>query len=133
MRCRAHPNPAPSGRATHTESPRREEPPCPKAPCWPSRSSTPPPSIHPTTSPGGDHPCRKPPGGRTNPRPPRPQNHQQRPPGEISSAQQPVSLPSGTSLTSKQQISIAESDTFFVASASAAGDVDVSHRGGNPG
>ncbi|MET8537442.1 pyridoxamine 5'-phosphate oxidase family protein [Streptomyces sp. NPDC005065] len=62
-----------------------------------------------------------------------PQYIQQRIPGEISSAQQPVSLSSGTSLTPREQISIAEADTFFVASASTAGDADVSHRGGNPG
>jgi predicted pyridoxine 5'-phosphate oxidase superfamily flavin-nucleotide-binding protein len=39
----------------------------------------------------------------------------------------------GTALTEEQQRFVAEADTFFVASRSADGDSDASHRGGSPG
>ncbi|MQY11274.1 hypothetical protein SRB5_13890 [Streptomyces sp. RB5] len=39
----------------------------------------------------------------------------------------------GDRLTTAQQLAIATADTFFVATASPAGDADASHRGGNPG
>jgi predicted pyridoxine 5'-phosphate oxidase superfamily flavin-nucleotide-binding protein len=39
----------------------------------------------------------------------------------------------GTALTTDQRKIIDSADTFFVASASAAGDADASHRGGDPG
>jgi predicted pyridoxine 5'-phosphate oxidase superfamily flavin-nucleotide-binding protein len=39
----------------------------------------------------------------------------------------------GTALTEEQQRLVAGSDTFFVATRSAEGDSDASHRGGNPG
>lgn len=62
-----------------------------------------------------------------------PQYIQQRTPIANTGREQAALLATSTTMTQDQQISIAESDTFFVASASADGDADVSHRGGNPG
>ncbi|WP_106399515.1 pyridoxamine 5'-phosphate oxidase family protein [Actinocorallia populi] len=56
---------------------------------------------------------------------------QQRTPAPFPSA--PRTLHRGTSLTPAQQRTLAEADTFFVATASPEGDADASHRGGSPG
>lgn len=51
----------------------------------------------------------------------------------VDSVARPARVSQGAALTATQQQTIAQSDTFFIASAHAAGGADASHRGGNPG
>jgi uncharacterized protein len=58
---------------------------------------------------------------------------QSRSPREAGPARSTRLVSEGSELTAEQRRMIDTADTFFVASASTAGDADASHRGGNPG
>ncbi|MBI1759608.1 MAG: pyridoxamine 5'-phosphate oxidase family protein [Actinobacteria bacterium] len=58
---------------------------------------------------------------------------QKRTPRPTGRPQPPMSAPAAHALTPRQQQMIRAADTFFVATRSADGDADASHRGGQPG
>lgn len=58
---------------------------------------------------------------------------QQRDPRPVDRPGPPATATRSRALTAAQQTWIGAADTFFLATRSAAGDADVSHRGGNPG
>ncbi|QFZ21497.1 pyridoxamine 5'-phosphate oxidase family protein [Saccharothrix syringae] len=58
---------------------------------------------------------------------------QQRVPERVPGAAEPRVTGRGVALTAAQQVWVRAADTFFVTTASDEGDVDTSHRGGNPG
>jgi hypothetical protein len=58
---------------------------------------------------------------------------QQRSPHPVAQPRSPSAGAPTTALTPAQRASIGAADTFFVATRSAAGDADASHRGGDPG